>query len=128
MNDINGKRRHMLGGAAALPLAMLATGPAQAAPEGKGGSARMTTSFVRTKDGVDIFFKDWGSGTPIVFSHGWPLSSDDWDSQMMYFVQRGFRVIAHDRRGHGRSTQVGSGHDMDHYADDLAAVVEHLDL
>ncbi|MFL6635579.1 MAG: alpha/beta fold hydrolase [Massilia sp.] len=88
----------------------------------------MTTSFVRTKDGVDIFYKDWGSGTPIVFSHGWPLSSDDWDSQMMYFVQRGFRVIAHDRRGHGRSTQVGSGHDMDHYADDLAAVVEHLDL
>jgi non-heme chloroperoxidase len=83
---------------------------------------------VRTKDGVDIFYKDWGSGTPIVFSHGWPLSSDDWDSQMMYFVQRGFRVIAHDRRGHGRSTQVGSGHDMDHYADDLAAVVQHLDL
>jgi non-heme chloroperoxidase len=88
----------------------------------------MTTSFVRTKDGVDIFYKDWGSGTPIVFSHGWPLSSDDWDSQMMYFVQRGFRVIAHDRRGHGRSTQVGFGHDMDHYADDLAAVVQHLDL
>ncbi|MFS2018174.1 alpha/beta fold hydrolase [Massilia sp. CT11-108] len=88
----------------------------------------MTSSYVRTKDGVDIFYKDWGSGTPIVFSHGWPLSSDDWDSQMMYFVERGFRVIAHDRRGHGRSTQVGSGHDMDHYADDLAAVVEHLDL
>jgi non-heme chloroperoxidase len=88
----------------------------------------MTTSFVRTKDGVDIFYKDWGSGTPIVFSHGWPLSSDDWDAQMMYFVQRGFRVVAHDRRGHGRSTQVGFGHDMDHYADDLAAVVQHLDL
>ncbi|KGF80470.1 alpha/beta hydrolase [Massilia sp. JS1662] len=88
----------------------------------------MTSSYVRTKDGVDIFYKDWGSGTPIVFSHGWPLSSDDWDSQMIYFVQRGFRVIAHDRRGHGRSTQVGSGHDMDHYADDLAAVVQHLDL
>ncbi|KQV37975.1 alpha/beta fold hydrolase [Massilia sp. Root335] len=88
----------------------------------------MTTDTVRTKDGVDIFYKDWGSGTPIVFSHGWPLSSDDWDSQMMYFVQRGFRVIAHDRRGHGRSTQVGFGHDMDHYADDLAAVVRHLDL
>ncbi|MFS2027470.1 alpha/beta fold hydrolase [Massilia sp. GER05] len=88
----------------------------------------MTSSYVRTKDGVDIFYKDWGSGTPIVFSHGWPLSSDDWDSQMMYFVERGFRVVAHDRRGHGRSTQVGAGHDMDHYADDLAAVVEHLDL
>ncbi|WP_296949000.1 alpha/beta fold hydrolase [uncultured Massilia sp.] len=88
----------------------------------------MTTSYVKTRDGVDIFYKDWGSGTPIVFSHGWPLSSDDWDSQLMYFVQRGFRVIAHDRRGHGRSTQVGTGHDMDHYADDLAAVVRHLDL
>jgi non-heme chloroperoxidase len=129
MNDMNAKRRSMLGGAAALPLAvMAAASPAQAAAEPKDGAARMTSSYVRTKDGVDIFYKDWGSGTPIVFSHGWPLSSDDWDSQMMYFVQRGFRVIAHDRRGHGRSTQVGSGHDMDHYADDLAAVVEHLDL
>ncbi|MDN4052927.1 alpha/beta hydrolase [Massilia sp. YIM B02763] len=88
----------------------------------------MTSSFVTTKDGVQIYYKDWGSGTPIVFSHGWPLSSDDWDSQMMFFVQKGFRVIAHDRRGHGRSTQVGTGHDMDHYADDLAAVVQHLDL
>ena len=88
----------------------------------------MTTNTLKTKDGVEIFYKDWGSGTPIVFSHGWPLSSDDWDAQMMYFVQRGFRVVAHDRRGHGRSTQVGTGHDMDHYADDLAAVVQHLDL
>ena len=129
MNDMNARRRSMLGGAAALPLAMMAAaGSAQAATESKGGAARMTSSYVRTKDGVDIFYKDWGSGTPIVFSHGWPLSSDDWDSQMMYFVQRGFRVIAHDRRGHGRSTQVGFGHDMDHYADDLAAVVQHLDL
>jgi len=128
MNDMNEKRRSMLGGAAALPLAMMAAGSAQAAPASKDGAAHMTTSFVRTKDGVDIFYKDWGSGTPIVFSHGWPLSADDWDSQMMYFVQRGFRVIAHDRRGHGRSTQVGFGHDMDHYADDLAAVVQHLDL
>ena len=83
---------------------------------------------VKTKDGVDIFYKDWGSGQPIVFSHGWPLSSDDWDAQMLFFLQHGYRVIAHDRRGHGRSTQVGDGHDMDHYADDLAAVVEHLDL
>jgi non-heme chloroperoxidase len=83
---------------------------------------------VKTKDGVDIFYKDWGSGQPIAFSHGWPLSSDDWDTQMLFFLQRGYRVIAHDRRGHGRSTQVGEGHDMDHYADDLAAVVEHLDL
>ncbi|SEM89900.1 alpha/beta hydrolase [Bradyrhizobium sp. OK095] len=83
---------------------------------------------ITTKDGVEIFFKDWGSGQPIVFSHGWPLSSDDWDAQMMFFVTRGYRVIAHDRRGHGRSTQVSDGHDMDHYADDLAAVTAHLDL
>ncbi|WP_394621406.1 alpha/beta fold hydrolase [Lentzea sp. JNUCC 0626] len=83
---------------------------------------------ITTKDGVDIFFKDWGTGQPIVFSHGWPLSSDDWDTQMLFFVQQGYRVIAHDRRGHGRSAQVGTGHDMDHYASDLAAVTEHLDL
>jgi non-heme chloroperoxidase len=89
---------------------------------------RMETSTVTTKDGVRIFFKDWGSGPPIVFSHGWPLSADEWDGQMLYFLQRGFRVIAHDRRGHGRSSQVDGGHDMDHYADDLAAVVEYLDL
>ncbi|HEY4439400.1 MAG TPA: alpha/beta hydrolase [Candidatus Elarobacter sp.] len=85
-------------------------------------------SFVTSNDGTEIFYKDWGSGTPIVFSHGWPLSSDDWDGQMMFFVLRGFRVVAHDRRGHGRSTQVGGGHDMDHYADDLAAVTTKLDL
>src|SRR3954462_2635449 len=83
---------------------------------------------VTTKDGVEIFYKDWGSGQPIVFSHGWPLSSDDWDTQRLFFLNNGFRVIAHDRRGHGRSTQVATGHDMDHYADDLAAVVAHLDL
>jgi non-heme chloroperoxidase len=84
--------------------------------------------FVKTTDGVEIFYKDWGTGQPIVFSHGWPLSSDDWDTQMLFFLQHGYRVVAHDRRGHGRSTQVGDGHDMDHYADDLAAVVTHLDL
>ncbi len=78
--------------------------------------------------GVSIFYKDWGSGQPIVFSHGWPLSSDDWDTQMMFFVSRGYRVIAHDRRGHGRSSQVADGHDMNHYADDLAALTEHLNL
>jgi non-heme chloroperoxidase len=83
---------------------------------------------VTTSDGVEIFYKDWGSGQPIVFSHGWPLSADDWDAQMLFFLNHGFRVIAHDRRGHGRSTQIGRGHDMDHYADDLAAVTKHLDL
>ena len=84
--------------------------------------------FIQTKDGVDIFYKDWGKGQPIVFSHGWPLSSDDWDAQMLFFVNNGYRVIAHDRRGHGRSAQVSDGHDMDHYADDLAALTAHLDL
>ncbi|RAK59877.1 alpha/beta hydrolase [Phenylobacterium hankyongense] len=81
-----------------------------------------------TPDGVEIFYKDWGRGQPIVFSHGWPLSADDWDAQMMFFVLQGYRVIAHDRRGHGRSSQVADGHDMDHYADDLAALTAHLDL
>jgi non-heme chloroperoxidase len=83
---------------------------------------------ITTQDGTEIFYKDWGAGQPIVFSHGWPLSSDDWDPQMMFFLQHGYRVIAHDRRGHGRSAQVADGHDMDHYADDLAALVAHLDL
>jgi len=83
---------------------------------------------VTTRDGVEIFYKDWGSGQPIVFSHGWPLSADDWDAQMMFFLNKGYRVIAHDRRGHGRSSQTDSGHDMDHYADDLAALTKHLDL
>ncbi len=83
---------------------------------------------IKTKDGVEIFYKDWGSGQPIVFSHGWPLSADDWDAQMLFFLKHGYRVIAHDRRGHGRSTQVADGHDMDHYADDLAALTSHLNL
>jgi non-heme chloroperoxidase len=87
-------------------------------------------STITTGDGVEIFYKDWGSrdAQPLVFHHGWPLSADDWDTQLLYFLDRGYRVIAHDRRGHGRSSQVGDGHDMDHYAADVAAVVEHLDL
>src|SRR6201999_2894292 len=84
--------------------------------------------MITSTDGTEIFYKDWGSGQPIVFSHGWPLSSDDWDTQMMFFLGHGYRVVASDRRGHGRSEQVSDGHDMDHYADDLLAVVEHLDL
>ncbi|MES2391248.1 MAG: alpha/beta hydrolase [Acidobacteriota bacterium] len=83
---------------------------------------------VTTKDGTSIFYKDWGTGQPIVFSHGWPLSSDDWDTQMLFFGQLGFRVIAHDRRGHGRSTQTWDGNDMDTYADDLAVLFDKLDL
>ena len=83
---------------------------------------------VTTEDGTQIFYKDWGKGQPVVFSHGWPLSADDWDGQMTFFLQHGYRVVAHDRRGHGRSTQTSDGHDMDHYADDLAAVLDELDL
>jgi non-heme chloroperoxidase len=85
-------------------------------------------SFVTTKDGTQIYYKDWGSGQPIVFSHGWPLSADAWNGQMLYFGQRGYRVIAHDRRSHGRSDQTWDGNDMDTYADDLAQLFETLDL
>ncbi|MWB97400.1 alpha/beta fold hydrolase [Agromyces seonyuensis] len=87
-------------------------------------------TYVTTDDGAEIFFKDWGptDAQPIVFHHGWPLSADDWDAQMLYFLGQGYRVVASDRRGHGRSSQIGTGHDMDHYASDVSAVVEHLDL
>jgi non-heme chloroperoxidase len=88
----------------------------------------MTMPTISTQDGTQIHYKDWGSGQPIVFSHGWPLSGDDWDAQMIYFGSRGFRVIAHDRRGHGRSSQTWHGNDMDTYVDDLLALAEHLDL
>src|SRR5690242_20198308 len=83
---------------------------------------------ITTTDGTEIYYKDWGSGQPIVFSHGWPLSADDWDAQMMFFLQHGYRVIAHDRRGHGRSEQVSTGNDMQHWVEDLAALTEHLGL
>jgi non-heme chloroperoxidase len=92
------------------------------------GKANKSMNTFTTPDGVEIFYKDWGSGQPIVFSHGWPLGADDWDAQMVFFLHKGFRVIAHDRRGHGRSSQTGGGHDMDHYAADLAALAKHLDL
>ncbi|GHS84112.1 chloroperoxidase [Pseudomonas sp. PAGU 2196] len=87
-------------------------------------------SYVTTKDGVQIFYKDWGPrDAPVIhFHHGWPLSADDWDAQLLFFLAQGFRVVAHDRRGHGRSSQVWDGHDMDHYADDVAAVVDHLGI
>src|SRR5256886_16745484 len=83
---------------------------------------------ITVKDGAQIYYKDWGTGQPIVFSHGWPLTADDWDGQMLYFGQQGFRVIAHDRRGHGRSTQTWDGNEMNTYADDLATLTEKLDL
>ena len=127
MSDIDQMRRNVLVSGAALaagiglPLAASAAQPKQGAKQ---------VNTITTKDGVQIYFKDWGSrkGQPIVFHHGWPLSADDWDTQMLYFAVNGYRVIAHDRRGHGRSSQVAVGHDMDHYAADVAAVVEHLDL
>ena len=83
---------------------------------------------ITTKDGTQIYYKDWGSGQPVVFHHGWPLSSDDWDAQMMYFLSRGYRIIAHDRRGHGRSSQTATGNEMDTYAADVAQLAAHLDL
>jgi len=111
---------------------VLAAAPVQAAspppiPASRSDAVR-GTGFVTAKDGALIFYKDWGSGQPIVFSHGWPLTADEWDAQMMFFGERGFRVVAHDRRGHGRSSQTWGGHDMDTYADDMRAVVEALDL
>lgn len=128
------RRGVLLGGltaaaAAALPFGALAAAPSDTTPPASPDSiGDRTMSTIVTKDGVEIFYKDWGSGQPIVFHHGWPLSGDDWDNQMLFFLAQGYRVIAHDRRGHGRSAQVGDGHDMDHYAADVAAVVEHLDL
>jgi non-heme chloroperoxidase len=112
---------------APVALARL-TGFFEPTSKGKISQKENAMATITTKDGVTIFYKDWGSGQPIVFSHGWPLSADDWDNQMMFFLNHGYRVIAHDRRGHGRSSQPGTGHDMDHYADDLASLTAHLDL
>ncbi|WP_372397331.1 alpha/beta hydrolase [Azospirillum sp. HJ39] len=113
--------------AAVAQTAQAAQGEPAAAGKGRksGGNGSGT---VTTKDGTQIFYKDWGTGQPIVFHHGWPLSSDDWDAQMLYFLGKGFRVIAHDRRGHGRSTQTDTGNEMDTYAADVAALAAHLDL
>lgn len=113
--------------AVAVPAAATEKTRQQSKPS---GATFLGGEFVRTKDGVEIFYKDWGpkDAQPIHFHHGWPLSADDWDNQMLYFLSKGYRVVAHDRRGHGRSTQVSYGNDMDHYASDASAVVEHLDL
>ncbi|CAH0340865.1 alpha/beta hydrolase [Rhizobium sp. CECT 9324] len=126
-------RRTVMAGTLSLTAAVAATsgGSANAATSKKASSSGpMGHGFVTAKDGTQIFYKDWGprDGKPMVFHHGWPLSSDDWDNQMLFFLGKGYRVIAHDRRGHGRSEQVRDGHDMDHYAADVAAVAEHLDL
>lgn len=125
------RRQTILAGATTTLLIAVPSLAAQKMEELKNnGEVRMTEHFVKTKDGVDIFFKDWGpkNAQPIAFHHGWPLSSDDWDTQMLFFLEHGYRVVAHDRRGHGRSSQVADGHDMDHYAADASAVYEHLNL
>ena len=124
-------RRQFVAGAAAAAATLSLPLPAAGARKGgipsvHPGAHAMST--ITTKDGTQIFFHDWGSGQPIVFSHGWPLSADDWSPQLLYFLQHGFRVIAHDRRGHGRSTQTAHGNDMDTYADDLAALTAALKL
>lgn len=129
-------RRNLLLGSAAAASALVATtlpGGAEAAQAAKGASASQqgkphTGSYITARDGTQLYYKDWGSGRPVVFSHGWPLSSDSWESQMLLVASSGFRAVAHDRRGHGRSSQPWQGNDMDHYADDLATVIESLDL
>lgn len=131
-NQISLSRRQVLltGTTISLALAIPAIASEKKSALKPKGIEPMTQNFVTTRDGVEIFYKDWGpkDAQPIVFHHGWPLSSDDWDTQMLFFVNQGYRVVAHDRRGHGRSAQVSDGHDMDHYAADAAAVFEHLDL
>ncbi|MGG1948199.1 alpha/beta hydrolase [Trinickia sp. NRRL B-1857] len=127
-------RRRLLSASAGVAGAMaaMATLPASAdakpAPAAHDGHHPQGGGFVKAKDGTQIYFKDWGTGTPVVFSHGWPLSADAWDAQMLFLVNQGYRVIAHDRRGHGRSGQPSQGNDMDTYADDLAAVLNALDV
>ncbi|WP_324291726.1 alpha/beta hydrolase [Cupriavidus sp. D39] len=137
---VDSSRRRLLasgvgtvGAAAALALgATAADADAATKPQGKASahstSGTHTMNKVTMKDGTEIYYKDWGSGRPVVFSHGWPLNADAWDAQMLFLVQHGLRVIAHDRRGHGRSSQSAKGNDMDTYADDLAALIEALDL
>ena len=138
MNSLVGttSRRDVLKVAAVAALAVALPAPLPAASSSTSRTTiqsihdkgHATMSTITTKDGTQIFYKDWGTGQPIVFHHGWPLSSDDWDNQMLFFLEKGYRVIAHDRRGHGRSTQTDSGNDMDTYAADVAALVAALDL
>ncbi len=126
------RRKVLIGTAAtaiaALPLKIFAAETASNSSNANIETGSETMSSITTRDGTQIFYKDWGSGQPVVFHHGWPLSADDWDNQMLFFLSKGFRVIAHDRRGHGRSSQTSGGNDMDTYAADVAALAEALDL
>ncbi|MEF9926929.1 MAG: alpha/beta hydrolase [Massilia sp.] len=123
------RRNLLVGSAAAIAGSITAIGSAQAAVTTPAkGKPAVTHNIITTKDGTQIFYKDWGAGQPIVFHHGWPLSGDDWDAQMMFFASKGYRVIAHDRRGHGRSSPSAAGNDMNTYAADVAALAEHLGL
>lgn len=127
------RRRRLVGVCAAFAAAPLLASASFAAGDRTTSpftkiSPRIKMNTVTTRDGTVIFYKDWGRGTPIVFHHGWALSADDWDAQMMFFVEKGYRVIAHDRRGHGRSSQTDHGHDMNTYADDVAALTTALNL
>jgi non-heme chloroperoxidase len=133
--DDGASRRGVL--ASGLSLAALAAVPSLSPVSAQAaqilfakGASRMSSGYITTKDGTQIYYKDWGPKTapPIVFHHGWPLSADDWDAQMMFFLLQGYRVVAHDRRGHGRSSQTDTGNEMDTYAADVAAVTDHLDL
>jgi non-heme chloroperoxidase len=132
LDEAGVSRRGLLHGGVALtalstaPLLFPASAMAEQTTPANG--ARMSSGTVTVKDGTQIYYKDWGSGPPIVFHHGWPLSADDWDVHMMFFLSKGYRVIAHDRRGHGRSTQTDHGNDFDTFANDVAALVAHLDL
>jgi non-heme chloroperoxidase len=122
------RRDAILAGAAlSVPLALPSASDA-ATPSNAANAEGPATTTITTRDGARLFYKDWGKGQPVVFSHGWPLSSDAWDSQMLFFGQNGYRVVAHDRRGHGRSHQTWDGNNMDQYADDLAELIVKLDL
>ena len=128
------RRDFLLAGLIATGTALLPVASSSAAirksnfPTSQSNKGTKTMSTITTKDGAEIYYKDWGKGPVVTFSHGWPLNSDAWDGQMLFLAQNGFRVVAHDRRGHGRSSQASSGNDMNGYADDLAAVIEALDL
>src|SRR5215470_5776603 len=127
MPEVDEMRRSIVLGSAAVAASFVVPPLAAMAAQPRGDN-HMSSSTITLKDGTEIYYKDWGKGQPIMFHHGWPLSADDWDAQMLFFFSRGYRVIAHDRRGHGRSSQTETGNEMDTYVDDVAQLVKHLDL